>query len=484
MELRCSLQPTTPRNRILLIHAPFNPISFGAEWRPTESLAAPLGLMYLAAPLIEAGYKVTFVDLNVDRLERKEFLDMLRNADFVLISCYSDSLRNVEAIIKITRSTNESAVIVCGGPYCNWAQRYIKGATLVVVGEAEDHIVEIIDRVRSRNPVDDIPGLIYQKDQIAVRNPGILQTRDISKSRHASLLLSQGKNYGCFFGHRIRGLSGVMSSRGCPFSCTFCTHKGLIPYRKRSVENVVAELKEMESHGVKYVVFYDDNFLMDKQRALQIMRRIMEEGIRLKMVVQGRVDSADPEFYRTLRRAGVVMILFGIETINQDVLDFYQKGITSYQITRAIELCDRAGMVTFGYFILGSPLETTKHFEETRRFLQTAPLDYINVNVLGYYQGSKLWRDAVAAGLIRESETVVYANERLSGLPYHGWISLKNKLLDEFYTKGRVARVLWKILRLGFLNVFLEAMWYGRGGVIKKIRDPFISDNALKIVVD
>jgi anaerobic magnesium-protoporphyrin IX monomethyl ester cyclase len=458
---------------VLLIHAPFGELGFGKDWQKTASLAAPLGLMYLAEPLIRAGYNVEFIDLNVDQLTETAFEKAVRDKQFVLISTYSDSLSNVKRLIVKISEINRAAFVLCGGPYCTLSRKYVEGSDITFVGEAEGVIVDLLERMTEGRSLNHILGLIYRDGDRVFRNEGVCYVKDLDTTQHASLTLSKGKNYGDVVGFTLDDVIGIMTSRGCPFKCRYCTHKGVVPYRKRSVESVLSELEELVKNGVKYVVFYDDNFLVDKKRAIGIMDGIIQRKIRIKIILQGRVDSADYELYKKMRKAGVAVIMFGIENGNQDVLDGWNKGITIQQIEEAVALANKVGIITFGWFIIGSALEDRAHFLNNLAFLRRIPLDWININILGYYEGSPLWEEAVANGLISKNETKVYANEVLSYYSYVEWLDLKDQLLKAFFKKKlRTIRISIKTVRLGVLGIFLKMIT--NKSFYENIRSPFV----------
>lgn len=465
------------KKKILLVHPPFNDLKFGEEWIGLDSLAAPLGLMYIAEPLIEEGYDVRFIDFNVDKINKMDFIEELKKTDFLLLSCYSESLKNVLKIIKIAKDTNKNIYIMCGGPYCRLTGNYVKGSDLTLIGEGEEIITEIFKRICNGKSLSDIPGLIYLSNGRLIKNRGYIQAKSIDRNLKHSYDLTKNKNYGILFGYKIDGLVGTMTSRGCPYNCSFCTHKGSYQIkivRKRSVDNIISELKYLEKRGAKIVVFYDDNFLIDKKRVMEIMDRKIKEKINLKLIVQGRVDSADIEFYRKLYAADVLMIIFGIENANQDVLDFYNKGITIEQTKKAIELANKAGMLTFGFFIIGSPIEETKHFIINKDFMNSVPLDFIHISLLSYQEGSSLWNNAVESGKISKKETRVLVNEKLSKYTHEEWVKMKGELLKEFYSRpSKTLRAFYKITKQGYMIEFLKIFLVGKNNFSKKIKNPY-----------
>lgn len=448
--------------KILLLHAPFKKYAFGKDWELTESIGPPIGLLYLASPLIQEGYKLSFIDLNVDNLEKREFLNLLKEQNFILISCYTGTIKNVKKIIKDIKKVNTDAFILCGGPHINVNEEYINGSYLTCIGEAESYIVQIINSIVQRKSLKGIPGLLYKKNGKIIRHPGFMEAIDLDSSIPPSRELFENKDYGYLGGFKIK-LTPIVSSRGCPFNCNFCTHKGRSPYRERSIDNFMEELKVIVKRGYKYVFFCDDIFLLNKKRVNKIMDRLIKEKINIKMVMNGRVDSCDIKFYKKLKKSGVGMIMFGIESINQDVLNFYNKKIKYQKIKETINLVNKAGIITFGYFIIGAPIETKEYFNRTKKFFDDVPLDIILINILCYSKGSKLWEDAYKKGLIKKDEYVVQANKNLSKYSTKELIVIKNDLIKHFFSnKRRLFRIFYKIIRLGLLPLFLKSFLQGK----------------------
>lgn len=471
---------------VLMIHPPFSKLGFGDEWKKMDSLAAPLGLMYIGNVLINDGYNVKFIDFNIDKLSKNQFLNILSKSDFILLSCYTESIKNVYEIIKMTREINKNAFIICGGPYCKLTRNYVPDSDITFIGDAENIIGELFKKIVNNESLSEIPGLIYKKNNRVIKNSGYLQAINIDDSKSAASILTKNKNYGVLFGFKIKNLVGTITSRGCPFNCSFCTLQGSLEQklRKRSVESVIMELKDLYESGAKYVIFYDDNFLIDKKRVVQIMDRIIEEKIKLKILVQGRVDSVDINFYEKLYKAGVILIMFGIENANQDVLDFYNKGTKIEQIKKAIELANKVGIFTWGWMIIGSPIETKKHFEVNKKFIKKAPLDIVFINVLAYAEGSPLWKKAVEEGKLNKNESMVYANEKLSRYPYKTWVKMVDELLKGFYSKpSRILRIFYKSYKAGILPTVFQLFWVGRKSIfIKMEQNPLFSDNRDSVI--
>ena len=150
----------------------------------------------------------------------------------------------------------------------------------------------------------------------------------------------------------------------------------------------------------------------------------------MAILAQGRVHPCSEALYQNMRAAGVQLLSYGLESGNQDVLDFYRKGTTIEQAQRALELADKFGIFTHGNFILGAPIETRKHIERTIRFAQELPLDAAFFGVLNYTYGSELWDIAHQKGLIGIYENDVYADQK------RGLGQFKKEELEQFCKKA------------------------------------------------
>jgi anaerobic magnesium-protoporphyrin IX monomethyl ester cyclase len=180
----------------------------------------------------------------------------------------------------------------------------------------------------------------------------------------------------------------------------------------RSTQNIVGELKEIQNQGYHHVLFSDDCFPTSTKKAYELFDAIIEENLDLKFSVTAtRVDLADEQLYEKMRRAGVTHMQFGLESGNQDVLDFYHKHTTIETIKKAVHLSHKHGFFTIGSFIFGAPFETTDHFSQTLRFAKTLPLDSVSFLPLRYMIGSALWNQAVDDGKIHKNEYLVLSDK-------------------------------------------------------------------------
>jgi radical SAM superfamily enzyme YgiQ (UPF0313 family) len=207
-------------------------------------------------------------------------------------------------------------------------------------------------------------------------------------------------------------------------------------FRKRSAENVVREFQEIQ-RKYKSAMIMDDNFLADKKRAHKILDGLIESKSELDLYIYGaRVDSAEKGLYKKMKKAGVKLIAYGIESGCQDVLNFYNKKITLPQIRYAVNLAKEMNFFIMGYFILGAPIETKKHLQKTIDFCCSLPFDAAFFHRLEINYGSDLWFDGVNQGKIDpENNYPILANleNKLNNLSENDLNKYCQKAFKQFY---------------------------------------------------
>jgi radical SAM superfamily enzyme YgiQ (UPF0313 family) len=441
--------------RVLILFPPFHDNLYGEKWKKSESPFAPLGINYLATPLVKAGYQVNIIDFQVDHLSKVQYFNSFKNTDFVLISCFTFAYDNIQKIIRDIKATNDKAVIICGGPFCNETQNHIDNADVTVFGEADLMIVKILELIEEGKTLTNIPGLCYKQDGTIKRNPGILNVDNLDCVDVPLFNLTANKDYGYVYGIKMRDFFPIITTRGCPFKCTFCTFQS-VKYRERSVENVIKEINIRVDEGAKYIVFCDDNFLLHTKRANAIFDYIIKRKLNIKIIIQGRVDMIDYSLALKMKQANVIMLIFGIESVNQDVLDFYNKKTTIEKIKQVIEIVNNVGIITISGLIIGAPNEEMKHFENIIEFFNKTPQDFINVNILRYQYPSPLWVQANISGFIKDDEMLVYADEKLSNFTYEALLGIQKKIIRSFYNNPkRIIRIVYKVSKhFGIFMVF------------------------------
>jgi anaerobic magnesium-protoporphyrin IX monomethyl ester cyclase len=325
-------------------------------------------------------------------------------------------------IAKMIKELTPDVPLIIGGPHCSiFPEQALQAhhAQVCMVGEGEYRIGAVMDALQGIKAFSSIPGIVYREGGAIHATGPSEQIKDLDAIPFPARELVKKYEYGYSSGVKVipGTVTSMMCSRGCPFHCTFCQREVLLPsYQSHSAERVIAEIDEVVRAGYTSIMFADDNFLMNKKKTEVIMDHIINQRYDLRLwILNARVDSADPVLYTKLRKAGVEHIIFGVESGDQEILDFYKKNITLDQIRQAVTLSHKVGIFTDANFILGAPIETRRHILNTVRFAQSIPLDNAFFYTLAYMAKSPLWEDAVRQGKIDPQVEGVFA-DRTRGL--------------------------------------------------------------------
>jgi len=413
-----------------------------------SSYHPPLGLLYIGRILEDEGHNVELIDFLAERYPMRSLNKELSTTDAVGISVFSSSYEETMQGGRFTYPYKESAKIakyikeiesdipiIIGGPHCSIQPKKsldeIPSADISVEGDGENSIKKIAESIEGSKNLSDVQGIYYRKNNVIKRGKPAKIIQDLDSIPFPARHLVDKYNYGKRSKSNFKPkFTSIITGRGCPFNCRFCTRNtlGFNIFRKRSVENVVSEIEEInETYDSLMIV--DDTFLADEERAREILDRLIKIGTDIEIYVQGaRVDTANRNLYSKLKNAGVKHLYYGLESANQDVLNFYNKKATTSQIRKAIKLSNEMDFFTVGTFILGAPIETKDHIKKTIDFACSLPLDAALFTILTYKYGSEIWCEAVKKGKISEADGYTVVADSRKGLG-----NFTKEELDKFY---------------------------------------------------
>jgi anaerobic magnesium-protoporphyrin IX monomethyl ester cyclase len=328
----------------------------------------PLGPAYVAASLRAAGHEVTLLDCTF--LSREEALDRVRTARVDVVGVYIMMTMRRDALELARAARGRCRLLIAGGPLpsCD-PDVYTADFDVVVRGEAERTLVEVLEAFE-RGAIGDLPTVI---------GPPPLSADLDSLPRPARDLLPNADYLAHWRRRGERATTSVMTTRGCPFHCEFCSNAVFgVSYRARSASNVLDEVEEALSYGFERIHFADDVFTLDRSRLLEICAEIKRRGLRFGWECLGRVDSVDDETAAAMKGAGCDRIFFGIESGSDATLALMNKRITVEKAQRAVEAARSAGLRVGAFFILCYPGEDDEAVLTTLRFATRLPLDYVS----------------------------------------------------------------------------------------------------------
>lgn len=368
---------------VLLIYPFFKPRRDRSVFR-----FPPLGISYIASSLLAAGHDVTLLDCTF--LDRSEALSkaLAVRAEVVGIYCMVTMLDDSLWFARQLRE--QSRLLIAGGPSptCDPIP-FLGQFDIVVRGEGEQTILDLLDTYVKGFDLAAIPGIVYRKKADTPENTEVIYTKkrpfESNLDRipfparellpNAQYIQYAKKKYGY-------SITTVMSTRGCPFRCEFCSNVVFGgSFRERSPQNVVDEIEQALGLGYDRISFADDVFTMKKERVVLVCEEILRRGLHFRWECLGRVDSLDVATTIEMKQAGCTRIYFGIESANEDILELMNKRITSEQAKNAVEMAHRAGLEVGAFFILFYPGDTDDSVLQTLHFAASLPLDYLGLSM-------------------------------------------------------------------------------------------------------
>lgn len=377
----------------------------------TTEMWPPLGLLYLAGSIRQKREdEVVVVDAFCHNLTPETFLErvMVEGPDVLGMNCSTHTfLATMGALAKV-RERMPDIVIVLGGYHATFAAREILNEygfiDYIIKGEAEGALPRLLDHIEADTDPDDVEGISYRRrGDLVERELALVEDLD-------SLPFPDRQLLGDFqYGYYFQGIpltfgkfTTLSSSRGCPFSCAYCSCAAFSQrkWRPRSAENVVDELEMLYRDGYRECVFVDDNFTQRTSRVERICDLIRERGIEMKLYCEGRANHASLPLLKKMKRAGFDVIYFGAESASPHVLDFYNKTISPQQTAEAVTNAKKAGMLVITSYIVGAPVESLDDVRRTIDFARSLRPHGVQYNILDMLVGTPMWESMKEKGML------------------------------------------------------------------------------------
>ena len=358
----------------------------------------PLGISYVAASLQAAGHDVRVIDCTF--LNRKEALSKALEvkADVVGIYCMVSMMDECMWFARELRP--HCRLLVAGGPLptCD-PEPFLEQFDVVVRGEGERTMLELLQKDAQGSGLEGTAGLVYRTAASGQAEARLVHTAERPFAReldgvpfpardllpNADYIKYTKKKYGY-------SITTVMSTRGCPFRCEFCSNVVFGgSYRERSPGNVVEEIEAALRLGYERISFADDVFTMKKDRVIAVCREIRRRELHFSWECLGRVDALDYATALEMKAAGCRRIFFGIESGSDEILERMNKKITTDEAVRAVDAARRAGLQVGAFFILCYPGDTDDTVLKTLRFATRLPLNYLGLSMPYPLPGTDLY---------------------------------------------------------------------------------------------
>ena len=436
------------------------------------TIEPPLGLASMGAMLERHGYRCAIVDANLERLTPAEVAARIP-ADTRLVGVSVNSFtyaaaRDLVALLKRERVLP----VLAGGPVPTLLPEQVLadlGCDAVVRGEGEYVLVRVMAELAAgRNPfASPQPGLALPGAAGGVTGlpPQRIEDLDLLPFPAWQLVPPLGR-------YRTRSrqspVAPLITSRGCPFGCSFCS-KDVFgrEITLRSAENVLAEIDYLvRTFGVRQIDILDDNALIERERFERILDGLIARryGLSINFQTGVRCELLDDALLDKMKRAGVFKLAFGIETADEELLALHAKELDLGRMERTVASARSKGFLVYGFFIVGLVGETDASFEKTLRFVRRLDLDVANFTIALPFPGTRLYDLVRARGrfLVDTSRnidagfydgTVFYEYDDQSAAQI---AARYRRAYDEFYTLPR------KLRMLGGIRSWSELSWLVR----------------------
>ena len=377
-----------------------------------------------------------------------------RSPALVGITALTHNLVDVVKTVAAVREACPSAHVCLGGPHVNAfpdAAGRIAGVDTLAVGDGEETFAELGQCLSGGQRVGAVAGLIVKRpDGSAITTPARPALRDLDSLPFPDRSGGQGQFFNIM--GTASSVSTLVTSRGCPFRCTFCSTPRE-NYRERSAANVVDEMGGCLEQGFGEVYIVDDTFNVRPERVLEICDLILARGLSIKWSCRLRIDRTTEELLARLKDAGCTRVQYGVETGTDEGLDVLGKGITVAQVRDVVAWTKRAKLPAMSYFMIGCPHErTADDVMHTIRFACELDTDMALFNVLTPMPGSELHRRGVEQGVLTEACWERYMDGPCPDFQPEVWEEHLTReelyrLLDVAYRKFYLRpRVLWRRL--------------------------------------
>ena len=400
----------------------------------------PLGLLYILSYLEKhlPGHNLVLKDCPAEEITQDDIEQLVADLqpDIVAMTSYTISLLDIVISARAIRRAKPDVYICLGGHHPTafpYQAAQLKEFDSIVVGEGEIAFTELVKALESGDDVNQIEG-VYTETSIerwrknSLRDNRFLHTviappayvEDIDSLPPPNREYIKNIDY-----HSVVGVSSklatIISSRGCPYLCTFCD----VPfkrYRQRSHKLVVDEMEACLELGYEEFHFYDDLFNIQPKKILGFCDEIDRRGLKVVWDFRGRVNGVNRESLERAKKSGLRMISFGVETGSNEGLKILKKGTKVTKILETFDLCHELGIVTVVDFMIGLPHERSRQdVIDNIKFAIGLDPDHIQFSILNLYPGTEIHAQAVSQGVAKQDHWEQYILDPQPGFAVEHW---------------------------------------------------------------
>ena len=422
-----------------------NPYDENAVKNGLGFVTPPPSLMYLGAALEKYEMSVKIIDddylqMGCDKVSK---LAEKMNPHIVGLTANTSTINNATDYLKVIKKVLPNSLTVIGGPHASFLPKETLMSSpeldVVVIGEGEETLTQLANYYCNKNNgnLEKIKGIAYKDSNNGniKLNPPRPLIADLDSIPFPARHLLPFESYGT----TKNGSADMITSRGCVYSCGYCSSSLIMgkKFRSRSPENVVDEIDELvNNYKISDVAFMDDTFMLNKRRANAIADEIKNRGLDVNFIASSRVDMVDKNLLEKLKRSGLGTLYYGVESGSQRILDMMKKGITIKQAENAVKSAKDVGINVIASFILGFPGETPEEIDKTIDLSIKLDADYSQFSILTPFPGTPIYHELKEKDLLATENWDNYTV--LKSVIEYDKIGLSKKLVERKLAKAYV----------------------------------------------
>lgn len=376
--------------------------------KTSGGLHPPIYLAYAAAALEKAGFEVRLEDAIAEGKSHGEFLKDIRdfNPDLIIMETSTASIVNDSKLAEKIKQERKTPLVFTGSHTSAMPERTLREskADMVCMGEYDQTLPELARALKDMKDLKSVKGIGFKKGKKIIINekrpliqdldslPWPLRDQLPTKAYSDTLLTTP--------------FTFIVTARGCPYLCNFCNWPSTMfghKIRKRNPKKIVEEVEHcIKKYKLKSFKFFDDTLTCDKKHVKAICKELIRRGIHTPWICNARVDTLDEETMQLMKKAGCYLFKIGVESGNQEILDWTKKGTKLEQTRSFFKLMKKVGIQSFASFMIGYPQETRETIEQTFSLAKEIQPDMCQFVILQPLPGTELWGWMQERGMIPE----------------------------------------------------------------------------------
>ena len=471
-----------------------NPPSFenfdggaGSRWpatREIESYWYPVWLAYPAGMLEGA----RLLDAPPHYISAEQTIEIAKDYEFLVLFTSTPGFPGDIGLAAAIKAANPKIKIAFVGPHVSvLPEKSLRDCPAIDFVVRKEFDYAVVDYAKGK-PLAEIAGISFLKDGKVVHNPDAPQIQDLDALPHVTDVYKRDLDvtrYNVPF--LLNPYVSLYTTRGCPAQCTFCLWPQTLsghPWRKRSTDDVAAEMAKVKQYWpeVKEFFFDDDTFNIQAARTIELCSKLKPLG--LTWSCTSRVTT-NYETLKAMKEAGCRLLIVGYESGDQQILKNIKKGATLEHAREFTKNCHKLGLVIHGDFIMGLPGETRETINNTIAFAKELDVETIQVSVAHAYPGTELYDYAVKNGFIVGDNKMVdegghqLAHIEYPGLPADEILSAVHRFYDEYYFRPKAA---WRIVSKAVVNRDVKRLYVEAKSFLKlrAARNKVVADGKIK----